>query len=189
VARSVSRAGQALAGASKRPMFAGSKNSGAVFNPVIRLTNWSPQRLCPGQPTVHHGPIADHGAVEAGQRAGGRDCAVAIALGAVAPVGALPHRDRGLEVELEIGDAGEPVEHLPRHRHLVGQRLCRCERFASTSRVAGAERGAAFPDQLRHARGHVTILSPWMVTRRSISTRISTSDGCGQSARFLEFAP
>ena len=32
---------QAGAGASKRPMFAGSKNSGAVFNPVIRLTNWS----------------------------------------------------------------------------------------------------------------------------------------------------
>ena len=66
--------------------------------PRSRIGVIAHQRLCPGQPTVHHGPIADHGAIQAGQRAGGRDCADTIALGAVAPVGALPHRDRGLEV-------------------------------------------------------------------------------------------
>jgi hypothetical protein len=113
------------------------------------------QCLRPGPPAVRDRPVAHDRAVHVRQGAGhpnGADLVAGIAMGGIGP---LPALDRLLEVDLQVGHAGQALDR--RTRRGLAQRTL--ERLTGNGRVPHPKRSPAFFDQVHDRLGHRPIIS------------------------------
>lgn len=113
------------------------------------------QRLRTGKPAARHGAVTDDREVHARQRARHPDRAQLVPDLAVRRIGALPALDGSGEVQLQVGGAGQALEHLAGRR--AGQGTLQGAPCAH--RITGPQCGAALVDQLLDRHGHAPIIA------------------------------
>jgi hypothetical protein len=109
----------------------------------------SPSNVCARHPSAHDGAVAEHHAVQRGERTRDANRAELIVARTKPGVRPLPVFGRGGEVELEVGSP-RPAFHDVRVVWEVGARFV--EQPSRARGIAGAQSGASFVDQLAAGR-------------------------------------
>ena len=150
----------------------------SATHPPSRDSPSAEQRRRAGQPPAHDRGVADDRAVHVGERPCNAHGAEQVAGVAVGGVRALPFLDGPRIVELEIGRAGQPLDHI------TGCWFGRCAFEDGPSRrcVAATQRGATFGDEFWDLCGHSRIIARAEAALPA-SLRLGQMVTMGQTAR------